>query len=227
MNVWAIVPVKPLNRAKSRLAAILTPEVREHLAAAMLRRTVSLLAESGAVSGILVISRDNRALVVAREYGARTVQESGAPELNAALERASQVIGSWYAQAALILPADLPLLTEADLQEMATLGRYHQSVVVAPDRCGEGTNGLLLRPPGILPFAFGPDSLQRHCDLAEAAGATLHVYRSDRVMLDLDTPDDLAVYLELCQKTGLEPLVDLDLKDLLPYTTASGKEKPG
>lgn len=227
MNVWAIVPVKPLNRAKSRLAAILPPEVREQLAAAMLRRTVCLLAESEAVSGILVISRDNRALVVAREYGARTVQESGAPELNAALERASQVISSWYAQAALILPADLPLLAEADLQEIAALGRYQQSVVIAPDRGGEGTNGLLMRPPGLLPFSFGPDSLQRHCELAEAAGATVHIYRSDRVMLDLDTPDDLALYLDLCQKNGWEPLVDLDLKDLLPYTTAPEKEKPG
>ena len=92
MNVWAVVPVKPLNRAKSRLAAALSAEMREQLAVKMLHHTVKCLVDCSAVSGILVISRDTRALVIAREYGAKTVQESGAPELNPALERASQVI---------------------------------------------------------------------------------------------------------------------------------------
>ena len=60
MNVWAIVPVKPLNRAKSRLAAALSPEAREHLAGAMLVHTLSAVQASQAVSGVLVVSRDNR-----------------------------------------------------------------------------------------------------------------------------------------------------------------------
>ncbi len=226
MNVWAIVPVKPLNRAKSRLAAALSAEVREHLAIRMLQQTVSVLTESGTVSGVLVISRDNRALVVARKYGVKTVQESGAPELNAALERASQVITSWYAQAALILPADLPLLAVSDLNAIVELGRYQQSAVIAPDRMREGTNALLMRPPGLFEYAFGPGSFEKHCQAAETAGATVHVYRSERLMLDLDTPDDLLVYLEMCQKSGIEPLVDLQPEDLLPFSDMPQKERP-
>ena len=66
MNVWAIVPVKPLNRAKSRLAALVPSDVRERLAAAMLQNTISVLAGSRSISGVLAISRDNRALVIAR-----------------------------------------------------------------------------------------------------------------------------------------------------------------
>ncbi len=224
MNVWAVVPVKPLNRAKSRLAAVLLPETREILAIAMLRHTISLLASSGVVSGILVISRDNRALVVAREYGARTVQESGAPELNAALERASQVIMSWNAQAALVLPADLPLINTFDLEEIVHLGRYQQSVVIMPDRSGDGTNGLLVRPPGMFPYMFGENSYQKHVAAAEALGADVHVYRSERTMLDLDLPDDLITYLELCRKYETKPLVDLDIEKLLSCTAAQQEE---
>lgn len=226
MNVWAIVPVKPLNRAKSRLAAVLSPEVREKLATAMLAHTVSLLAESAVVSGILVISRDNRALVIARQHGAKTVQESGAPALNPALERASQVIASWNAQAALVLPADLPLLSEAALAELVQLGRYHRSVVIVPNRQEDGTNALLMRPPGMFSYQFGAGSFNKHLEAAHAAEAEVHVFRPERLMLDLDTPDDLLVYLDLCQKYGVTPLIDLTAEDLLPLMSAPQEEKP-
>ena len=216
MNVWAIVPVKPLNRAKSRLAATLAPETREHLAGAMLVHTLTAIHESQAVSGILVISRDNRALVMARKHHARTVQESGMPELNAALERAGQVIASWNARAALVLPADLPLLMAADVEGLVQQGRYQQSVVIGPDRAGTGTNALLLRPPGLIPYLFGEASFARHVAAAESVGAAVHVYRSERLMLDLDTPDDVALYLELCKKYGQESLLDFAVEDLLP-----------
>ncbi|MBN1966964.1 MAG: 2-phospho-L-lactate guanylyltransferase [Anaerolineae bacterium] len=209
MNVWAIVPVKPLNRAKSRLAPVLSPELRMQLATAMLRNTVSTLTQCLGISGIFVISRDTRALVIAREYGAKTVQESGTPELNAALERASRVIASWNAQASLVLPADLPLLNPSDLNQMLEDGRYHRSAVIVPDKHEHGTNGLLLRPPGLIPYLFGNGSFRQHLEAAEAAGATVNVCRSERLTLDLDTPDDLPLYLELCHKYHVEPLIDL------------------
>jgi 2-phospho-L-lactate guanylyltransferase len=224
VNVWAIVPVKPLNRAKSRLAATLSPEVRERLAGAMLVHTLTAIHASQAVSGMLVISRDNRALVLARRHGARTVQESGQPELNPALERASQVIASWNAQAALVLPADLPLLMAADIEGLVQQGRYQQSVVITPDRQEVGTNALLMRPPGLIPFLFGETSFAKHIAAAEAAGAAVHVYRSERLMLDLDTPDDLALYIDLCKKYEQAPLMGLATENAFPMDVH--KERP-
>lgn len=219
MNVWAIVPVKPLNRAKSRLASLIPAEIREQLAAEMLRNTIATLTSSRAISGVLVISRDNRALVIARKHGARTVQESGAPALNAALERANQIISSWNAQAALVLPADLPLLTSDDLLELTELGRYNQSIVIVPDRDENGTNALLMRPADMFPCRFGENSFQEHLIQARAMDATLHIFRSERMMLDLDTPEDLHAYLKYCEKNEIEPLVDLSLDDLQAYLT--------
>lgn len=216
MNVWAIVPVKPLNRAKSRLAALLSADVREQLAIAMLQNTIETLAQCKAISGILAISRDNRALVIARKHGARTVQESGAPALNSALERANQIITSWNAQAALILPADLPLLRAEDILQLTELGRYQNTVVVAPDRFENGTNALLMRPPDLFPCRFGDQSFHEHMAKAVSVGASVQVYRSERMMLDLDTPEDLAAYLQYCQRQAITPLVDLSLNDLPP-----------
>ncbi|MBN1680638.1 MAG: 2-phospho-L-lactate guanylyltransferase [Anaerolineae bacterium] len=206
MNVWAIVPVKPLNRAKSRLADDLLPEQREHLAACLLERTVRLLTTLPQIRGVLVISRDTKALAMVRDWGAQTVQESGAPELNNALFRATQVLSTWGTNAALVVPADIPLLDAEDVREVVHLGRYHGSVVIVPDRHEIGTNLLLVRPPGLIPYSFGHNSFAEHQRLAREAGATVHVFRSEHVALDLDTRDDLLTYYELAKAAG-QPII--------------------
>lgn len=207
MNVWAIVPVKPFNRAKSRLAGALVPEQREMLAASLLERTVQLLLPLPQVQGVLVISRDTKALSMARDLGAQTVQESGAPELNSALYRATRALRVWRADAVLVVPADLPLLAKEDVQMVCHLGRYQGSVVIAPDRHEHGTNLLLVRPPGLIPYSFGVESFVTHQQLARDAGASVLIYRSERVSLDLDTPDDLQSYFELAKALG-EPIIE-------------------
>ena len=213
MNVWAIVPVKPLNRAKSRLSDALVSEQRESLATCLLVRTVKLLQPLAQIQGVLVISRDMKALSMVRDLGAQTVQESGTPELNNALYRATQALRAWGADAALVVPADLPLLAAQDIEEVVHMGRYHNSVVLAPDRHGQGTNMLLVRPPGVIPYSFGEDSFARHQAFAHEAGSTVLVYHSERVSLDLDTPADLAGYRELAKSLGLPIIEGIGLQE--------------
>lgn len=197
MNTWAIVPVKPFMRAKSRLSKVLTPAQREVLAEKMFRHSVEVLRSVPQINNVLVISRDSKVLAIARDYGALTVVESGAPELNAALLRASQVVLANGVDGVLVLPADVPFVTREDIQQILHLGRYNTTVVLAPDREEDGTNALLVNPPGYIPFAFGVGSFRRHLMLAEGAGATVKIYRSENISLDIDTPDDLALYTQM------------------------------
>ncbi|MEO8612174.1 MAG: 2-phospho-L-lactate guanylyltransferase [Chloroflexota bacterium] len=195
MGVWVIIPVKPLNRAKSRLSGVLSPDQRYHLAETMLRHVLGVVKTVPQVEGTLVISRDNKALSIAREYGARTVQESGTPELNTALMRATQVVARWKGAAVFILPADLPLIVADDIAGMIEMsGKDAQSVVIATDQHEDGTNAMFVRPPGLLRYAYGVDSYTRHKQLAEEAGAEVHVYHSERLLLDIDVPADLQSY---------------------------------
>ncbi len=153
--------------------------------------------ETPQVAGTLVISRDTHALAIARDLGAHTVQESGAPELNNALMRATQVVGGWRSEAVLILPADLPLITPEDVRGMIELGRETMTVVIATDQNEDGTNAMMIRPPGIIPYAYGPGSYQRHIALAKEAGATFKRFHSERLALDIDMPSDLEQYYRL------------------------------
>lgn len=194
MSIWAIVPVKPLTRAKSRLAAVLSPAERVELAEKLLRHLLATVHQVPEITGVLVISRDNKALAVAREAGAHTVQESGMPELNNALMRATQVVNAWRGGAVLILPADLPLVAPEDLREIVRMGEEGPCIIIAPDRARDGTNALLVRPAGLIPYAYGPGSFRRHLDLAHGTPARTQIFESERLMLDIDVPADLDLY---------------------------------
>ncbi len=204
MCIWAIIPVKPLNRAKSRLAGVLEPDQRRFLAETMLRHVLETVHAVPQIIGTLVISRDTKVLAIAREYEARTVQESGAPELNTALLRATQVVMSWGCNATLVLPADLPLLAPEDITNILNRGRNVMSVVIATDQSEDGTNALFMRPPGLIPYAFGPGSYGRHVQLAQEANADVSIYWSDRLSLDIDLPADLDNYNHLVRGLDYE-----------------------
>lgn len=193
MSIWAIVPVKPLRRGKSRLEEVLSEEERTQLNRCMLDHTVSTLQQVKEIEHVLVVSRDPEALAVARNAGARTLLEAGAPHLNLALARATAFARVYAIHGVLILPADLPLLEAEDVGEMASRGLRSPLVVVAPDRHFEGTNGLLLAPPEVIQFDFGPHSFHRHCANARARGVPLEIFERPSIGLDLDLPEDLSM----------------------------------
>lgn len=197
MTIWAIVPVKPLNRSKSRLSTVLTIEQRESLSREMLERTLHTLSTVESIGGTIVVSRDSAALSLARGLGAQTLQESGAPELNASLTMATQVVASWNACGVLLLASDIPLLQAGDIENMIALAKHPPVVVIGADRREEGTNAMLVKPPALFAYEYGFGSLQRHRAAAQAAGADVHVYRSPTLGLDVDIPADLDLYREM------------------------------
>jgi 2-phospho-L-lactate guanylyltransferase len=201
MSIWAVIPIKPLRLAKSRLAPILSPQQRQNLAETMLRHVLKVVQTATQITGTLVISRDNHALTIAREYGAKTIQESGAPELNIALMRATSLVASWRSDAMLILPADLPLISTSDIASIIDLGlQASKSVVISTDREKNGTNALFVRPPGLIEYAYGEGSFRRHAVLARDAGAVVNIYESDRMWQDIDYPEDIENYVRMLRR---------------------------
>ena len=191
MTLWAIVPVKPLRRGKSRLAGTLSEDERTELNRSLLQNTLKTFADLREVEEVLVNSRDPQALSIARQYGARTVREDGQPELNTALKRATVIAQVYATRGVLVLPADLPLVTREDVLTLIERAGEPPAVVIAPDRHGTGTNALLISPVGLIEYDFGENSFQRHCQLAREAGARLEIVDIPTLGLDLDLPEDL------------------------------------
>lgn len=191
MSFWAIVPVKPLRRGKSRLADVLSTDEREALNEFLLENTLRVLGKVPAIENVLVVSRDPAALARARSLGARTLQENGSPGLNVALTRATQVAKTYETRCVLILPADLPRLTPDDIIRLLERAVDPPVVVAAPDRMRDGTNALVVCPAGLVEYHYGPGSFEKHCESARQSGARLEICELPSLALDLDNPEDL------------------------------------
>jgi 2-phospho-L-lactate guanylyltransferase len=197
MTLWAIVPVKPLRRGKSRLSGTLTEDERTALNQELLEHTLKVLSNLKELAQVLVVSRDPHALTIARNHGAKTVQEDGQPHLNTALARATVMAQVHSIRGILVLPADLPLLTADDVRALIDRAAKPPVVVIAPDRHGKGTNALLMVPAGQIEYDFGEGSFKRHCDRAKKSGARLEILELPSLGLDLDLPEDLEMIRKL------------------------------
>jgi 2-phospho-L-lactate guanylyltransferase len=197
--LWAVVPVKPLRLGKSRLASVLNEDERADLNRRLLLHTISTLRQIHEVHQVLVISRDPQALALARKHGARSVQETTGSQLNRALARATMVAKRNQSQGILIVPADLPLLTPQDIETIIAKAVDPPVVVISPDRRREGTNTLLVSPPGLIQYDFGNRSFNSHCERTRQMGARLEIIELPDLALDIDLPEDFNLMYQQLQ----------------------------
>lgn len=190
-ELWVVIPVKPFARAKSRLASVLSPLDRALLSRSLLTHVLDAAQAAPSVARVVIVSRDVEALQLAEERGLIALAEEGRG-LNRALAQATRWAARRGAGALLILPTDLPLLEPDDIEALWALALDEPTVVIAPSRRGGGTNALLVRPPGLLSYRFGPGSFGAHWAQARALGIPLFVVRSSHLALDVDLPEDWA-----------------------------------
>jgi 2-phospho-L-lactate guanylyltransferase len=208
--VHAVVPLKELAQAKSRLAPALAPAERSALALAMLRHVLDVLGEltrHGVLRGVWLVSRDPLAQREAARRGAWPLHDATG-DLNTALEQARAAAEAAGAAALLVVPADMPRLAPADVRGLlAALGAAQAlqrgpACVLAPDHALHGTNALALTLPSPLPFCFGADSLAAHLNAARHLGVSAQIFASPTLARDIDTPADLHT---LRRGSALEP----------------------
>lgn len=188
----ALVPVKSLDEAKSRLADHLKPEQRADLMLEMLHHVLLTLQNSHVFEHVSVVSADERVLRHAQNWGARALTEAQ-PGHNPALTAAATHELQQGAAALLTISADLPLLHIDDVQHLFDMST-HNDVVIAPSQDGSGTNALLTRPPLVLPYRFGINSRYHHQSEAENRQLTYTCYKSIGLALDIDTIDDITAF---------------------------------
>lgn len=202
MSTLAVLPIKTFSEAKQRLSNHLTDRQRHLLMAAMAADVIEAVGRAKHLADLLIVSDEDEISVLANHHRIDMV-----PDRKSGSHSAGALIGTNLALAqgyrsVLLLPGDCPLL---DPQEIDTLlskysGLHSGSVVVVPDRHGSGTNALLLAPPNAIEPAFGPDSFNRHLNLARQAGLPAASEPIPSLALDLDTVEDLQALTEALQR---------------------------
>ena len=187
----ALVPVKRLDQAKSRLSDKLDAPARAQLMHDTLRRTVRALQAAAVFERISIVTLDTQVKAWAAGWGVHTLSEKR-HGLNEALDEARGECDQ--TDAVLVIHGDVAWLTVEDVRAMTNLAASERAVVIAPDRHNRGTNALLLKPPCAIAFAFGENSAQRHASLAREAGIEPAWYHSPTIGLDVDVAADLRLY---------------------------------
>jgi 2-phospho-L-lactate guanylyltransferase len=192
--IVAVVPLKNLDRAKSRLAPLLSDDERRGLVMAMLGDVLGALAGAAFVSDVFVVADDG----FTPPPGVARIGEPENRGYDAAIATAVADPRVADAGAMLVLPGDLPLARPDDI-DLFVAGLPRPGVRIAPARDGDGTNALLLTPPGLMRTRFGLGSFARHGAAAEAVTSTVEIVAPPGLAFDLDTPQDLR---DFCVRDG-------------------------
>jgi 2-phospho-L-lactate/phosphoenolpyruvate guanylyltransferase len=186
MGLRILIPCKPLDSGKTRLAAVLPEQERAALCASLLAQTIALAA---GIARTIVVTSDPAAAAICRRHHAQVLAEPPGEDLNAALTAAYRDVSPH--DAVLVLPIDLPLLTSATILQVCA---EEDLMTIVPDRHQRGTN-LMLLPRHFdrnFRFRYGIDSFDRHRAEAQRLGVSCRVCLFPDAAFDLDTPDDLA-----------------------------------
>lgn len=192
--MWAVVPLKQFNRAKQRLAAVLTRLEREQLAQVMVEDVLTALRQVSELAGILLVSREPTATTIAQRFGTQLFAEPAGADLSEAVQAAGgYLMANHDAEGTLILPADIPLAQPADIRNVLS---QHEHLTLVPDAAGDGTNCIVSSPPNLIRYQFDGMSFKPHLDAAYGIGITPQIIRNSNLGLDIDTPADLEALLE-------------------------------
>jgi len=183
----AIVPVKGLDGAKSRLAPLLSTDERARLVVAMLEDVLDACNEASAVDRTLLVTPDP----ALAPPGVDVLVDGGRGHAEAL---AAALADPRAAGGALVVMADCPLVQPDSLDALAAAA---QPVALVASADG-GTNAFAISEPGLIEPAFEiPRSAAVTVERARHAGYEPAVLDDPLLALDVDRPEDVARFHEL------------------------------
>jgi 2-phospho-L-lactate guanylyltransferase len=202
-GLWALVPVKALERAKQRLRNCLG-EDRAEFTVAMLKDVLAALSDSKEVSHIAVVTNDPRVAAISKRGDLVVLDEGESKGMNEALELGRDAIRRMGGQRMVIVPADIPLMTGSEtdrvLQELQIQRKVWRDGItgIGPSKDRGGTNFLCIETGQPFPLMYGPDSYRRHRKCAIEHGSQPVSLQSITISLDIDEKKDLDEFISFC-----------------------------
>lgn len=181
----ALIAIKERERCKTRLKESMDDSTRVELVRSMLAAVLAATENAQTVHQTIVVSPERDQIPATVPVLADTGES-----LNAALAQAHRMLRDLGCHEVVVLPADLPQITAAEIDSLVRAGRSG-GFSIAPDAAGTGTNALCLVGTQPFQFQFGPDSQRLHLQEARRRGLTPQIVRSPGLALDIDSPADL------------------------------------
>jgi 2-phospho-L-lactate guanylyltransferase len=194
-KIAAVIPVKNLHSAKSRLSPFLTLQQRRNLALILLNATIKTVKSSRFISDIIVVSSDDTIKNFSFENSLKFIKDADNGVNNAVILADRYCIENEI-DANIVIPNDLPFLSFKSIDQICVISeKYSKCIIICPSKRFDGTNILLRKPPGVIKTFYDNDSYANHLKEAKQLNIPIESLDHDNLRFDIDTKQDLIEFL--------------------------------
>lgn len=199
-----IVAVRSLDSGKSRLAAEIGYENKNHvneLIMAMFLDILEVLSRSiiqSITNFIIVCSSDDKILGLSKEMNFLPLKDNGT-DLNFAVLNALNETKKRHATQSIVVMGDTPLISIKNISELVEIANDYERIIVACPTNDGGTSTVLFKPCNVMEPVFGGKSFKVFQERARLEKIPFQGYDDTNVALDIDTLKDLEKLLKILQ----------------------------
>ena len=203
MKTSVIIPVKSFQKSKTRL--LLSEEKTKELCKLLLEEVIKTVSESGLIDKIIVVTDEYEVSNIIKKYDCKKIQDEDETSVNNAVKLAEKYLIENEFTHSIVLPLDVPFFYSEDLEKLLDF-TSEKSVLIVPSRHFDGTNALVRSPINSMTSRYDEGSYSFQIESAKRDDIKITVGLIYRLMLDIDSTEDLEFVLkhnikpEFCQE---------------------------
>ena len=201
MKIAAIIPVKTFSNAKTRLR--LPVEKVEELCKIMLEEILQVLSTSTKIEKIILVTKEQKAIEIGKKFNTVTIVDEKEEGVNQAVSLTDKYLLENNFIASVVFPQDIPYIKVEDVDFILRHQLHPNFAIIVPSRKFDGTNALVRMPIDLMKTHYDDNSYRNHMLTAKEHTMNVAMVFVKRVMLDVDSQEDLEFLLEQNEKPEL------------------------
>ena len=208
MKTSVIIPVKSFHKSKTRLK--LSKDKTIELCRLLLEEVIKTVSESRLIDKIIVVTTEEQISDIIERYDCEKILDIDEKSVNAAVELAETYLIKNEFTHSIVLPLDVPFFYSEDLKKLLDFSDK-KSVVIVPSRHFDGTNALLRTPIDSMKPRYDEGNYSFQIESAKEFDVKISVGLIYRLMLDIDSTEDL----EFVIKHNIKPELCDEIKKII------------
>jgi len=193
--------VKTFSSAKTRLQ--LPTEKVEELCKIMLEEILQVISTSPKIEKIVLVTKEQKAIEMGQKFNTITIIDEKEEGVNQAVSLADKYLLENNFNASIVFPQDIPLIKTEDVDFMLRHQLHPNFAIIIPSRKFDGTNALVRMPVDLMKTHYDDNSYRKHMLTAKEHTMNVAMVFVKRIMLDVDSQEDLEFLLEQNEKPDL------------------------
>jgi len=188
-----IIPVKTFQKSKTRLQ--LSEDKTSELCRLLLEEVIKTSLESKLIDKVVVVTSEEQISDIIEKYDCKKIPDKEEKSVNYAVGLAEEYLLENEFTHSIVLPLDVPFFYSEDLENLLKF-TTERSVVIVPSRHFDGTNALVRTPINSMKPRYDEGSYSFQIESAKNFDVKISVGLASRLMLDIDSREDLEFVLK-------------------------------